>query len=191
MRTLFAIIGVVCLLGLAGYLGAQYGSQSTAVAFTDTPLKKVSKHTLVEFTRSWSKTLEDTKGVGRGIIEYHWHFTYMFGIDVPKNWDWKIKREGSEVSLVAPPLTLLNEPQFAIDKKIEFNQASGNRQERMDAAAKKIGLKALNGAVPGLVKRGSLVHEHARLSFQDYLLNLLNQANPELPITKLKVTFSN
>jgi hypothetical protein len=180
MKNVFVLLGVILLVGIGVFVGKGFGDMfDLAPTWDDQPIKKVNKHVALELTRNWSKTIEDRKPPGRGIIEYRWHFTYMFGVDIPENWDWQIERENGVLKLKAPPLKQLNEPLFSIDEKTEFNEASGNRQQRMDKKIKTIGLKAIRDGAKELLTRGSFVRKHAEMSFGKNLLALVNQANPE------------
>lgn len=189
MKYLFAGLAVLCFIGIGIFIGKELSVGDPPPVWQDSAIKKVNKHGLVEFSRSWSKTIEDDEGVGGGIIEYQWHFTYLIGIDVSKDWDWQIKRKDGIITVTVPPLVLLNEPQFSIDEKHEFNEANGDRQQRMDERIKIIGLKSIHQGTESVLKNDSQVYEHAKLSLEAYLLNLLNQANPESPSSHLEVTF--
>lgn len=189
MKNLFAGLAVVFFIGIGIFIGKELFAGDPPPPWRDSAIKKVNKHGLVEFSRNWSKTIEDDEGVGKGIIEYQWHFTYLIGIDVPKDWDWQIKRKDGTITVTVPSLTLLNEPQFSIDEKHEFNEANGDRQQRMDSRIKTIGLDSIHQGAESVLKKDSQVYEHAKLSLEAYLLNLLNQANPENTSSQLEVTF--
>ena len=192
MKNLFLLLGAVSLIVIGIFVGKGFGDVfGLAPTWDDQPIKQVNKHVALELTRDWSKTIEDKKPPGRGIIEYRWHFTYMFGVDIPDNWDWEIRRENGVLKLKAPPLRQLNEPLFSIDGKTEFNQASGNRQQRMDETIKKIGLKAIANGANELLKEGSFVRKHAEMSFGSNILALVNQANPENLTHEVIVEFAN
>jgi len=189
MKNILVGLLVVLFIGIGIFLGKVIFPPSSPPEWSDSVIKKVNKHGLVEFTRSWSKTIEDDVGIGKGIIEYKWHFTYLIGIDVPNNWNWNIQRSDKEIIVFAPKLSLLNEIQFAIDSEHEFNEAHGNRQQRMKEAVRSIGVDSINKGVVSALKKDSQIYEHARLSLESFLLNLLNQANPRNASSKLSVIF--
>jgi len=189
MKNLFAGLAVILLIGIGVFIGKEYFQPVLPSSWSDSAIKEVNKHGLVEFRRDWSKTIEDDEGAGKGIIEYQWHFTYLIGIDVPNAWDWNIKRSKGVVTITAPRLSLLNESQFSVDGKVEFNEANGNRQQRMDDKIALIGIRAINDGIKSSLKKDSQVYEHAKLSLESFLLNLFNQANPGNPSSKLTVIF--
>lgn len=192
MKYAISSLAIILLVGLGVFIGKEYFSADSHIlpTWSDSAIKKINKHALVEFRRNWSKTIEDDKGPGKGIIEYSWHFTYLIGIDVPNKWNWNIKRNSSgEISVSAPKLSLINEPQFSIDEEIEFNEANGDRQQRMRKTIQEIGMASINKGALTSLKKNSQIYQHAKLSLESFLLNLLNQANPQNPSNKLTVTF--
>lgn len=178
MKNFIALTTVVGLCALGFYAGAEYGGDDSRPAWKDLAIKAVNKHVALELTREWTKTIEDKKGAGRGIIEYRWHFTYMFGFDIPKGWDWKISRKDGVLSISVPPLKQLNPVHFGVDSRKEFNKASGARKVRMEEAIKKIGTKAIKEGARELLKDEHIA-KMARLSFARNIQDLINQANPQ------------
>ena len=178
MKNFLALAAVVGLCVLGFFAGAKYGGASTNPTWTDLAIKEVNKHIALELTREWSKTIEDDEGVGRGIIEYRWHFNYMFGFDIPEGWDWEISRNEGVLSISVPPLKQLNPVHFGVDSRNEFNKASGKRKVRMEEAIKSIGTKAIEQGARNLLKDEYVV-KMAKLSFAKNIQNLINQANPE------------
>lgn len=179
MKNFFAIAAIILLPALGFYIGKGFGGEAELQpTWNDVAIREVHKHVALELTRNWSHTIEDREGAGRGIIEYHWHFTYMFGFEIPKGWDWKISRKDGVLSLSVPPLKQLNDVHFGVDSRREFNKASGKRKTRMENDIRDIGVKAIKDGARELLKDRYVV-KMAKLSFARNIQDLINQANPK------------
>ena len=125
--------------------------------------------------------------LGTTWIRCTWKATSRYGIKIPKDWDWKIKYDDRTVSLVSPKLELIdvnltpseckkvkngafvNDTEFRNKKEKEFQEQSEIKAEEL---LKSEDLKLM-----------------AKLSLESQLLNILNQANPELDLLKINVEF--
>ncbi|MFP3383216.1 hypothetical protein [Tritonibacter sp. SIMBA_163] len=71
----------------------------------------------------------------KGVYRYHWSFEYVYGVDIPENYDWEknltINSAGSSATLRLPTLIQRNPIKIQFDRFEEENRAGLKRFQRM------------------------------------------------------------
>lgn len=130
-----------------------------------------------------------TRITGETRYLYSWVANQQYGVKIPDGWDWQFKHSDRSVSAVAPELIYFGENvdmSTAEFHKIESGffidetEAMKTLHQRVKDASTKSGQETLSN---------EQVAKLAKLSIEDILLELLQQANPDLSLLKVNVTF--
>jgi len=112
-----------------------------------------------------------------------------YGVKIPKDWDWKFEHRDRVVKGVAPPLEYfgpnvdLSQAEFHKIESgffVDETEAMITLHQRIKDASWKAGEATLTDPE---------VARLAKLSLEDRLLGLLQQANPDLGILKVDISF--
>lgn len=192
MKNLSKIFGIIALTVLATLLIQRYWPKPKSdPSIKYGQLQSDQTMSLVKQTNEYSD-LDATyrwRILGRTKIYCQWVGVSRFGIDIPKDWKWNLKYNERSISVTAPPLKLIdvnNQP--SVCENIKRGGLVDNAQFRNDKE-KEFQLKSEEKAKV-LLNSDDLV-QLARLSLESQLLNILQQANPEVGLLKVNVIFAN
>lgn len=152
-------------------------------------LKEDNSMSLVKQTNEYSD-FDGTykfKILGTTWIRCSWKATSSFGIKIPKDWNWDLKYNDRTIIAKAPKIELLDVNVGATDCSnikngmlVDDQQFRNFKEKEFEKLSRKKALVMLNS--------NDLV-VMAKLSLESRLFGILSQANPELGLLKVNVTF--
>jgi hypothetical protein len=193
MKQIALIVVIVVLSALGGILVKEhfYGAKEPAAQNFSEPAKMERKMTLVSQVSSFADVygFYKFKLAGSSRFLYSWKSEQEFGIEIPEDWVWGFSHSDGVVTASAPQLVyfgpkvdLSNTEYEEVKSGLFVDEASAITEinERINKITMTNGEEAL---------KTTTIKQLAKLSLESQLLKILQEANPELGILQVSVSF--
>jgi hypothetical protein len=190
----YVLIAIVIVLSALGgiLIKEQFFSEEPIVphSFSE-PAKMERKMILVSQVASFADIYGFywVKLAGTTRFLYSWSSTQEYGIDIPENWKWNFVHGDRTVTATAPsiryfgPKVDLSKTKYEVVKNgwfVDDDDAISTLNKKINEVTQENGKQAL---------QDESIKKLARLSLEQQLLEILQQANPELGLLKVSISF--